>query len=126
TLTATNQLYDKSNSFVGLRFAILAAIFWGLEGVIYKMLLNANIAINTLLFLRKISTIIIFLPFTWAIIHSVNISILPLTLAIGIIGYIADLAYMKAFKHSNVTLAMSLNITYIIWGPLFALLLFDQ
>lgn len=126
TLTATNQLYDKSNSFVGLSFAILAAIFWGLEGVIYKMLLNANIAINTLLFLRKISTIIIFLPFTWAIIHSVNISILPLTLAIGIIGYIADLSYMKAFKHSNVTLAMSLNITYIIWGPLFALLLFDQ
>ncbi|APC95644.1 DMT family transporter [Francisella tularensis subsp. novicida] len=126
TLTATNQLYDKSNSFVGLSFAILAAIFWGLEGVIYKMLLNANIAINTLLFLRKISTIIIFLPFTWAIIHSVNISVLLLTLAIGIIGYIADLSYMKAFKHSNVTLAMSLNITYIIWGPLFALLLFDQ
>ncbi|MDE4998757.1 EamA/RhaT family transporter, partial [Francisella tularensis subsp. holarctica] len=25
-----------------------------------------------------------------------------------------------------VTLAMSLNITYIIWGPLFALLLLDQ
>ncbi|MDE4980519.1 EamA/RhaT family transporter, partial [Francisella tularensis subsp. holarctica] len=50
TLTATNQLSDKSNSFVGLSFAILAAIFGGLEGVIYKMLLNANIAINNLLF----------------------------------------------------------------------------
>ena len=78
------------------------------------MLLNAKVAINTLLFLRKISTIIIFLPFTWVIIHSFNMFILLLTLVIGIISYIADLSYMKAFKHSNVTLAMSLNITYII------------
>ncbi|MDE4945152.1 EamA/RhaT family transporter, partial [Francisella tularensis subsp. holarctica] len=77
----------KSNIFVGISFAILDAIFWGLEGVIFKMLLNANIAINTLLFLRKISTIIIFLPLTWAIIQRVNISILPITLDIGINGY---------------------------------------
>ncbi|MDE4951290.1 EamA/RhaT family transporter, partial [Francisella tularensis subsp. holarctica] len=40
TLTATNQLYDKSNSFFGLSFAILAAIFCCIEGVIYKMILN--------------------------------------------------------------------------------------
>ncbi|BCD92073.1 hypothetical protein fh0823_22120 [Francisella halioticida] len=98
----------------------------GLEGVIYKLVLNANVEVNTLLFLRKISTIFIFLPFTWLIIDTVNIYILLLILAIGIIGYIADLSYMQAFKHSNVTLAMSLNITYIIWGPLFAFLLFDQ
>lgn len=78
------------------------------------MVLNADVSANTLLFLRKISTIIIFLPFTWIIIDTVSIYVLLLIAAIGVIGYIADLAYMQAFKYSNVTLAMSLNITYII------------
>ncbi|API87468.1 DMT family transporter [Francisella uliginis] len=125
-LTATNELGDKANGLTGLFLATLAAIFWGLEGVIYKLILNANVEVNTLLFLRKISTIVVFLPFTFLIIDTVSIYILLLILAIGIIGYIADLSYMQAFKHSNVTLAMSLNITYIIWGPLFAFVLFDQ
>ncbi|GMN89197.1 DMT family transporter [Francisella sciaenopsi] len=125
-LTTYSELFDQANSIIGLSFAILAAIFWGLEGVIYKMVLNADVSANTLLFLRKISTIIIFLPFTWIIIDTVSIYVLLLIAAIGVIGYIADLAYMQAFKYSNVTLAMSLNITYIIWGPLFAFMLFDQ
>lgn len=114
TLTAYSELFDQANSIIGLSFAILAAIFWGLEGVIYKMVLNADVSANTLLFLRKISTIIIFLPFTWIIVDTVSIYVLLLIVAIGVIGYIADLAYMQAFKYSNVTLAMSLNITYII------------
>lgn len=125
-LTAYTELSDKPNQLTGLFFAILAAVFWGLEGVIYKVVLNADVSANTLLFLRKVATIFIFLPFTFMIISTVSIYILLLVLAIGIIGYIADLAYMQAFKYSNVTLAMSLNITYIIWGPLFAFLLFDQ
>lgn len=86
------RVSSKKKIFIGLSFAILAAIFWWLEGIIYKILLNAKVAINTLLFLCKISTIIIFLPFIWAIIHSVNMFILLLTLIIGIIGYIADLS----------------------------------
>lgn len=126
TLTAFGELSDKPNQLTGLLLAISAAIFWGLEGVIYKVVLNANVSANTLLFLRKIATIVIFLPFTFTIIYTVSPSILLLIAAIGIIGYIADLAYMQAFKYSNVALAMSLNITYIIWGPLFAFLLFDQ
>ena len=126
TLTAYGELSNKPNQIDGLVLAILAAIFWGLEGVIYKVVLNANVSANTLLFLRKIATIVIFLPFTFMIIHTVSIYILLLIAAIGIIGYIADLAYMQAFKYSNVSLAMSLNITYIIWGPLFAFLLFNQ
>jgi len=126
TLTAYGELSNKPNQIDGLVLAILAAIFWGLEGVIYKVVLNANVSANTLLFLRKIATIVIFLPFTFMIIHTFSIYILLLIAAIGIIGYIADLAYMQAFKYSNVSLAMSLNITYIIWGPLFAFLLFNQ
>lgn len=126
TLTAYNGLFDHANGLLGLTFAILAAIFWGLEGVIYKMVLNADVSPNTLLFLRKLSTIVIFLPFTLIIIPTVSVNVLLLMAAVGIIGYVADLAYMQAFKFSDVTLAMSLNITYIIWGPLFAFILFDQ
>lgn len=126
SLTGFSELLNKSNSIVGLSFAVLAAVFWGLEGVIYKMILNANVSANTLLFLRKISTIFIFLPFTFMIIPAVEVNILLLIAVVGIIGYAADLAYMQAFKYSDVALAMSLNITYIIWGPAFAFLLFGQ
>ena len=126
TLTAYGELFDKSNGLIGLIFAISAAIFWGLEGVLYKMVLNANVSPNTLLFLRKLSTVFIFLPFTFIIIPTVGVNILLLMAIVGIVGYIADLAYMQAFKYSDVALAMSLNITYIIWGPLFAFVLFNQ
>lgn len=85
------RVSSKKKIFIGLSFAILAAIFWWLEGVIIKYcsMLSSN---KYFIFLCKISIIIIFLPFTWAIIHSVNMFILLLTLIIGIIGYIADLS----------------------------------
>lgn len=123
-IIASDSLNGAEGSVIGLIFAISAAVFWGLEGVIYKMVLNAGVSANSLLFLRKVSTIFIFLPFTWAVIATVNVTVIGLILLIGIIGYIADLAYMQAFKYSNVALAMSLNITYIIWGPIFAAILF--
>ena len=121
---ASSSIDGSQESITGLIFALSAALFWGLEGVIYKMVLNTGVSANSLLFLRKISTIFIFLPFTLAVITTVNLNVIGLILLIGIIGYIADLAYMQAFKYSNVALAMSLNITYIVWGPIFAAVLF--
>jgi drug/metabolite transporter (DMT)-like permease len=121
---ASDSINGSSASITGLLLALGAALFWGLEGVIYKMVLNTGVSANSLLFLRKISTIFIFLPFTWAVIATVDLNVVGLILLIGVIGYIADLAYMQAFKYSNVALAMSLNITYIIWGPIFAAVLF--
>jgi drug/metabolite transporter (DMT)-like permease len=121
---ASDSISGSAASITGLIFALSAALFWGLEGVIYKLVLNAGVSANSLLFLRKISTIFIFLPFTWAVIATVDLNVIGLILLIGIIGYIADLAYMQAFKYSDVALAMSLNITYIIWGPIFAAVLF--
>ena len=113
---ASDSINGSSASITGLLLALGAALFWGLEGVIYKMVLNTGVSANSLLFLRKISTIFIFLPFTWAVIATIDLNIVGLILLIGvIIGYIADLAYMQAFTYSNVALAMSLNITYIIW-----------
>lgn len=126
TVIASDSVSDTTSSLTGLVFALSAALFWGLEGVIYKMVLNAGVSANSLLFLRKISTIFIFLPFTWAVIATVNLNVIGLILLIGIIGYVADLAYMQAFKYSDVALAMSLNITYIIWGPIFAAVLFSD
>jgi drug/metabolite transporter (DMT)-like permease len=126
TVIASDSVSDTTSSLTGLVFALSAALFWGLEGVIYKMVLNAGVSANSLLFLRKISTIFIFLPFSWAVIATVNLNVIGLILLIGIIGYVADLAYMQAFKYSDVALAMSLNITYIIWGPIFAAVLFSD
>ncbi|MGQ4005019.1 DMT family transporter [Francisellaceae bacterium CB300] len=126
TVIASDSVNDTTSSLTGLVFALSAALFWGLEGVVYKMVLNAGVSANSLLFLRKISTIFIFLPFTWAVIATVNLNVIGLILLIGIIGYVADLAYMQAFKYSDVALAMSLNITYIIWGPIFAAVLFSD
>ena len=121
---ASNSIVGSRESITGLILALSAALFWGLEGVIYKMVLNARVSANSLLFLRKISTIFIFLPFTWAVMSTVSLDVIGLILLIGVIGYVADLAYMQAFKYSDVALAMSLNITYIIWGPIFAAVLF--
>ncbi len=126
TIIASDSIGGSQESTTGLIFALSAALFWGLEGVIYKMVLNAGVSANSLLFLRKISTIFIFLPFTWAVIATVNLNVIGLILLIGIIGYVADLAYMQAFKYSDVALAMSLNITYIVWGPIFAAVLFSD
>ena len=126
TVIASDSVSDTTSSLTGLVFALSAALFWGLEGVIYKMVLNAGVSANSLLFLRKISTIFIFLPFTWAVIATVNLNVIGLILLIGFIGYVADLAYMQAFKYSDVALAMSLNITYIILGPIFAAVLFSD
>ncbi|MFT4694326.1 MAG: drug/metabolite transporter (DMT)-like permease [Francisella sp.] len=123
---ASSSIDGSQESITGLTFALSAALFWGLEGVIYKMVLNTGVSANSLFFLRKISTIFIFLPFTLAVITTINLNVIGLILLIGIIGYIADLAYMQTFKYSNVALAMSLNITYIVWGPIFAAVLFAE
>ena len=125
TTTASLPDHLYSTQLVGVAMGVTAAILWGVEGVIYKSILNHGVPENTLLFVRKISTIFLFFPLTWYVATTVNPMILLLMFAIGIVGYIADLMYMKAFKHSNFGLAMSLNITYTIWGILSSALIFN-
>jgi drug/metabolite transporter (DMT)-like permease len=114
---------------LGLAFATLAALGWGIESVLstYGMdLVDPDIAIN----IRELTSFLAYaiivipvlrgFPIMWSALHSGSIKFIACA---GVCGAVSYLAWYKALNMTGVGRAMALSITYALWAIVFSALL---
>lgn len=116
----------------GLFFAAMAAVGWGVEGVLATSgmdFVEPTIALNIYYIVSATVYIVILIPMISLLVYSVQGGLaLPLRfmasqgtlflLAAGIFGGIAYSCWYKAMNMTGVSRAMALNISYALWGIL--------
>jgi drug/metabolite transporter (DMT)-like permease len=122
------------NFYLGIACAFLAALSWGLEGVVGTFgmsMIDSNIAIN----IRQTTSSLLFLLFIvpvlcggWIVLPPIVEN--PYTLALLAIGALACatsyLTWYAANSRVGVATGMTLNVTYVLWGVVFAVIIIGQ
>lgn len=118
-VSPTTTLYPKF--YLGIIFAFIAAIGWGLEGVFgaYAMdIVDPEIAISvrqTASFLMYIFCVIPFIKGFKILVNSFTVSNILILTAAGIVCSISYITWYFGLNMTGVGRAMALNITYPIW-----------
>ncbi|WP_234032694.1 DMT family transporter [Paenibacillus faecalis] len=115
------------NFTLGIVFALVAAVGWGLEGVFSAFgmsMIDSNIAITIREGVSGIVYIAVVLPLFSAtdLFASVLGSVSPM-LIIAIAALFTAISFLTWYMANNmvgVAVGMSLNITYVLWGVVFA------
>lgn len=121
---------DVPNFYLGIGFAMLAALGWGAEGAISSFggsVLDPSIAIN----IRQISSGLVFFTILVPLLGGVGLmietlqvpSIMMIIAIAGLSAAISFLTWYQANSMVGCAAGMALNITYVFWGVVFAVLL---
>lgn len=119
-VTPSGSIYPKF--YLGILFAVIAAIGWGLEGVFgaYAMdVVDPEIAISV----RQMASFFMYLIFVIPYIHGFKMLFTAVTapsmIVFAITGVVCSISYLTWYLGLSMTgvgRAMSLNITYSIWA----------
>lgn len=117
--------------YLGIGFAVIAAVGWALEGVIstYGMdLVDSDIAIGIREAISFIIYVVVIMPIYghsgYKLILNSLLTISGLYIAlIALIGGISFLSWYRAMNSTGVTRAMGLNVTFALWSVFFGWLL---
>ncbi|MBU2702431.1 drug/metabolite transporter (DMT)-like permease [Sporomusaceae bacterium BoRhaA] len=118
-VSPTNTVH--STFYLGVVFAFIAALGWGLEGVFgaYAMdVVDPEIAISvrqTVSFLMYIFFVIPFINGFELLVHSFTASNVLVLIAAGIVCSVSYISWYLGLSMTGVGRAMALNITYPIW-----------
>lgn len=143
-LINTSTSDNFKNLFIGLMFGLLGGLFWAIEASIVSIVfMKSKLVVKdeTLILVRdmasSLSLLTLIIPLTSILSNDHNIytgyktmfkitqewNVLGMLVLIGFNLNISWLAYFNAIKHIGATKATSINITYVIWGPLFSIAL---
>lgn len=113
--------------YLGLGFALLAAIGWGIEGVLSTFgmeMVDPDVAINLREATSCVVSLVGVLPLIGGLVMFGEAMITPSSLWIlaiaAMVGAISYLFWYRAFSMCGVGRTMSLNITYSLWGIVFS------
>lgn len=112
---------------LGIIFALVAAIGWGLEGVFSAFgmsMIDSNIAINIRQGVSGLSFIVVVLPiFNGLGLFAQTVTSVQPMLIIALAALFAAASFLTWYMANSmvgVATGMSLNITYVLWGVVFA------
>lgn len=121
------------NFTVGIICAFIAAVCWGLEGVISSYggsMLDTDVAVNIRELVSGVVTMIIIVPLVAAfplMLGTMKAGMPLLILALsGLSAAISFLCWYKANSMVGCAIGMSLNITYAFWGIFFCVLFLGE
>ncbi|EPO5266052.1 DMT family transporter [Providencia rettgeri] len=125
----------KNSSLLGFLFALICAFGWGLESSICSYALKNNLKYNIALFLRQVTSSILYLLIimsffkTSDIKESLNIlfnGFIIYLIPISLIGTISYSFYYNAIGFLGPIKAMGLNISYSAWAIILGFTIFSQ
>lgn len=123
----------NSNFTLGIIFAFIAAISWGLEGMISSYggsMLDTDVAVNIRDLVSGVVTLIILVPIVGAfplLTETIAAGMPVLILAIsGLSAAVSFLCWYKSNSMVGCAIGMSLNVTYAFWGVLFCVLFLGE
>jgi drug/metabolite transporter (DMT)-like permease len=112
--------------YLGLGLALLAALGWGIEGVLstYGMeMVDPSVAINLRQATSSVVSLVAVLPLIGGLMlfgkALLTFNSLWIVAAAALVGAISYWSWYKAFSMCGVGRTMALNITYSIWGIVF-------
>ena len=121
------------NFTLGIICAFIAAISWGLEGVISSYggsLLDSDIAVNIRELLSGIVILVVILPIIkeLPLLKATFEATTPIfwLIASGLCAAASFLSWYKANSTVGTAVGMSLNVTYAFWGVFFSILFLGQ
>lgn len=122
----------KPYFYLGVGISLLAAFGWGIEGVIATFgmdMVDSSVAITIRQATSCITTSLFILPFVSGLPLLAETFAAPQVLWIialaGIAGGFSLLFWYRAYSMCGVGRTMSLNVTYVLWGVVFAFWLTD-
>ena len=118
---------------LGVIFATVAAIAWGLEGVFASFggsMLDADVVVNLRQLISGITTLLIAFIFASAFPLFIDtfIAVTPV-IWLAIAGFSAAVSFLTWYKSNTmvgVAIGSSLNVTYTFWGVLFSIMFLGQ
>ncbi|NQI73596.1 DMT family transporter [Streptococcus suis] len=122
-----------SNFTLGIILAILAAIFWGLEGMISSFggaMLDSEVTVTLRQLISGLVQMVLIVPVIGA--TGLFTATLASPFSIGLLlvsGALAGISYMEWYRSNamvGTAIGMSLNITYALWGVLLPILFLGQ
>jgi len=125
---------DASPNFtLGIICAFVAAISWGLEGVIASYggsMLDTDIAVNIREWVSGIVTLVVIVPIVSGlpVLTETIVAGMP-TLILAIAGLSAAISFLCWYKANSMVgcaIGMSLNVTYAFWGVLLCVLFLGE
>lgn len=124
----SGQIQSKS-FLLGVFCALIAAICWGLEGMISSFggsVLDSDIAVNIRELVSGTTIIIILLPLLGGgkLFFSTLVAVSPMFFLVlsGFSAAVSYLLWYKANASIGCAMGMSLNVTYALWGVLLSVL----
>lgn len=121
------------NFTLGIICAFVAAVSWGLEGVIASYggsMLDTDVAVNIRELVSGIVTVVVIVPIVAAfplMIGTIKAGMPLVILALsGLSAAVSFLCWYKANAMVGCAIGMSLNITYAFWGVLFCVLFLGE
>lgn len=132
SFSKTEENYE--NFYLGIIFSIICAFSWAIEGIIASYAMkNEEISSDVAISLRQISSTIFYFLFIIPFINSgiiikniINLKLFYLLIIAAFIGSISYLFWYKAIDFIGASVAMTLNISYILWIVLFEFLFLEK
>lgn len=123
-----------ANFTLGVICALLAAVFWGLEGVFSSFggaMIDTDVAVNLRELISGIVTLFVVLPFIGGGMHLFGGTLAAMKpvywlIISGLAAGISFVTWYKANATVGTAIGMSLNVTYAFWGVLFSVLFLGQ
>lgn len=121
------------NFTLGIILALLAAIFWGLEGVFSSFggaMIDTDVAVNLRELISGLVCLVLVVPVIGAL-HLLGGTLAAVTPVIwlafaGLSAAVSFLTWYKANATVGCAVGMSLNVTYAFWGVFFGILFLGQ
>jgi drug/metabolite transporter (DMT)-like permease len=109
---------------IGALFAVAAAVFWA-AGMIMTRHVRDDDPWSTLFFTALVGTVLMSLavPFFW---RPPSMSAWGLMLVMGLLGGIAHILVIHAFRHASASLLAPYNYTGLVWATFYGWLLFAE
>jgi len=124
---------DNPNFTLGIICALIAAVSWGLEGVIASYggsMLDTDVAVNIRELVSGLFNLIIIVPLVsgLAILSGTITAGIPALILVvsGLCAAMSFLLWYKANSMVGCAIGMSLNVTYAFWGVFFCVLFLGQ
>lgn len=121
------------NFTLGIICALIAAVSWGLEGVISSYggsLLDTDVAVNIRQLVSGMVTLLILVPVVSAmplLLGTLSAGMPLMILAIsGLSAAVSFLCWYKSNSAVGCAIGMSLNVTYAFWGIIFCVIFLGQ
>jgi len=108
----------------GTLFALTAALFWAI-GMMMTRQVRGDDPWSTLFFTAFVGTLLISFaaPFFW---RPPSIDAWALMLAMGLLGGVAHILIIHAFRHANASMLAPFNYTLLVWATFYGWIFFGE